>query len=136
MVGKYQKGATPWPRVEPVHELAAGSCTLRVVTGVRGLHPHTGAMTGHMSEQIDTSLLAPRTQKRPAEAFAPERVRPEVQDLKDYFNLAAKKASMTCYGAGGTQSSGRTAKHSAKKPPLQVPTWCCSRQLPLGNCSP
>ena len=89
MMHRYPKLATPWPgRRPPKTPPAGGEETL--ARQMRGLVPQSGERTGHFSEEVDVRTMAPPARKRPAESFAPDRVRPEVQDLTDYFNLAAK----------------------------------------------
>jgi hypothetical protein len=128
------RSAVPWPCFQtPRQPHGVGEDNL--IDALRGNVPHTGGRTGHFSETIDIATMAPPAQRRPAAAFRPEHVRSEVQDITDYFNLAAKdggiddvlwcgwNAEQWTHGSAKRQRSPSSGAH------LLLLTAKCARKL-------
>ena len=113
---KYSKGGVSWKGTPaPSRSYADGDS--RLVDEVRGVVPVTGARTNHFSELIDPQMLAPPTKKRKSSDYNEHRVRPEVQDITDYFNIAAKRGQDDVCWMGWSAEQWTSGQAKRKRSP-------------------
>ena len=131
---KRPKANIPFPG-HKVPRLGRGSIQQELRPNPLGVHTATGSPTGHWQEHLNKESVAPQARKRTAEQHSRAYITPEVSDLTDYFNIAAKLGRDDVMWAGWNAEQWTSGKQGIRKNSPSTGAHCllltaaCARKL-------